>query len=233
MPQKRELHDPYFKKAKAEGYVARSAYKLQQINDRKGLIRRRDRVLDLGCAPGSWLQVASQLVGPGGIVAGLDLQPVALLPNGWPDNVRAAQGDIFATSADDLLALADAADSGYDVVLSDMAPSTSGGAGGTADHFRSVDLCRRILALLPSILRPGGNLAMKVFEGEQYPDLLRETAATVREAKGFKPDASRDVSREIYIVGNGYRRPAGDRPGAAAAADVAPPPPTVSKGWGR
>src|SRR5690606_21551543 len=134
------------------------------------------------------------------------------------------------------------------------------GGGGSADHFRSVELCRRILALLPGILRPGGNLAMKVFEGEAYPELLRETAALFTEARGFKPDASRDVSREIYIVAKRYRAPAGRglqpdasrdvareiyivakgyRPPAGVAADpdrregIAPPPPPVSKGWSR
>lgn len=238
MAQRRELHDAYFRKAKAEGYVARSAYKLRQINDRKRLIRPRDRVLDLGCAPGSWLQVASELVGPDGVVAGLDLKPIAPPPGGMPPNVRAAEGDIFAAGATDLLAIGgigtggDAHD-GYDVVLSDMAPSTGGGGGGSADHFRSVELCRRILALLPGILRPGGNLAMKVFEGEAYPELHRETAALFTEARGFKPDASRDVSREIYIVAKGYRPPAGVAADPDRREGIAPPPPPVSKGWSR
>lgn len=238
MAQRRELHDAYFRKAKAEGYVARSAYKLRQINDRKRLIRPGDRVLDLGCAPGSWLQVASEIVGPAGVVAGLDLKPISPPPGGMPHNVRAAEGDIFAASATDLLAIGGIgtdgdAHEGYDVVLSDMAPNTAGGGGGSADHFRSVELCRRILALLPGILRPGGNLAMKVFEGEAYPALLRETAAFFAEAKGFKPDASRDVSREIYIVAKGYRPPAGVASKPDRHEGIAPPPPPVSKGWSR
>jgi 23S rRNA (uridine2552-2'-O)-methyltransferase len=234
MARRRELHDAYFRKAKAEGYAARSAYKLRQIDERKRILPRGGRVLDLGCAPGSWLQVAAEIVGPTGAVAGLDLQPVTAT---LPPNVRTAVGDVFTTPAEDLLALA--ADPGhpgpprlYDTVLSDMAPSTSGGGGGSADHFRSVDLCRRVLALLPALLRPGGNLAMKVFEGEAYPDLLRETAALFNEAKGFKPDASRDVSREIYIVAKGFRPPAAPReaPAAGASPAIAPPAP---KGWGR
>lgn len=232
MPQRRELHDAYFRKAKAEGYLARSAYKLIQINQRKKIIRPGDRVLDLGCAPGSWLQVASQLVGPRGTVAGLDLQPVGGGVT-FPENVRAAVGDVFATSAQELLALGGVPEGqGYDTVLSDMAPSTGGGGGGSADHFKSVDLCRRVLALLPGLLRPGGNLAMKVFEGEAYTDLLRETAALFEEAKGFKPDASRDVSREMYIVAKGYRPapPRDPRPPRADRHAVAPPPP---KGWDR
>lgn len=231
MARKRELHDAYFRKAKAEGYAARSAYKLRQIDERKRILPRGGRVLDLGCAPGSWLQVAAEAVGPGGAVAGLDLQPVTA---NLPANVRAAVGDVFATSPEDLLALAAPEGSPprlYDTVVSDMAPSTSGGGGGSADHFRSVDLCRRVLALLPGVLRPGGNLAMKVFEGEAYNDLLRETAAVFAEAKGFKPDASRDVSREIYIVAKGFRPPTRTDTAAAAPTSpaVAPPAP---KGWG-
>jgi 23S rRNA (uridine2552-2'-O)-methyltransferase len=205
MAQARKLHDQYFKKAKAEGYLARSAYKLKEIAERKRLIRRGDRVLDLGCAPGSWLQVAGELVGKDGVVVGLDLQ--AAEP-GLGANVRAIVGDVFKTDAETLLRLgaspADGTEQGtrlFDVVLSDMAPNTT----GAGDHFRSVDLCRRVLDLLPALLRRGGNMAMKVFEGEVYPELLRQTGRMFEEAKGFKPAASRDVSREMYIVGHGYR----------------------------
>lgn len=199
MAQRRQLHDRYFKQAKAEGYLARSAYKLKQINDRKKLIRRGDRVLDLGCAPGSWLQVAAELVGPSGLIVGLDLQEV---DGKFPESVKAIRGDIFQTPAGSLLEWCGGP---VDVLLSDMAPSTGGGGGGSADHFRSVDLCRRVLDLARDVLRPGGNLAMKVFEGEAYPDLLRDTARMFAEAKGFKPEASRDMSREIYIVARGLR----------------------------
>jgi 23S rRNA (uridine2552-2'-O)-methyltransferase len=197
MPR-RLLHDRYFKQAKAEGYLARSAYKLIQIDDRKRLIRPGDRVLDLGCAPGSWLQVAAERVGPHGVVVGLDLQPVQAP---LPATVRTLQADAFTTPP---AALLDLAGGPFDVILSDMAPSTGGGGGGSADHFRSVDLCRRVLHLAGDCLKPRGHLVMKVFEGEAYPDLLRDTAALFDEARGFKPQASREVSREIYIVAKGF-----------------------------
>lgn len=192
---RRQLHDQYFKKAKAEGYLARSAYKLQEINERKRLFGVGARVLDLGCAPGAWIQVAVEEVGPRGWVVGIDLKEVR--ENLGP-NVTTIQGDVYKT---DPAALTGPAGGLFDAVLSDMAPDTS----GHGDHFLSVRLCRRVLELLPSVLRPGGNLAMKVFEGEEYPELLRETAALFAQARGFKPKASREMSREMYVVGHGYR----------------------------
>jgi 23S rRNA (uridine2552-2'-O)-methyltransferase len=193
MPR-RELHDPYFKKAKAEGYLARSAYKLKEINDRKRLLGKGARVLDLGCAPGAWLQVAAEIVGPSGVVVGIDLQEVReqIAPN-----VHTIQGDIYQSTPG---ALRGRSGELFDAVLSDMAPSTS----GHGDHFLSVRLCRRVLEMLPELLKPGGNLAMKVFEGEEYIPLLAETQRLFREARGFKPRASREVSREMYIVGQGF-----------------------------
>ncbi|MCH7791941.1 MAG: RlmE family RNA methyltransferase [Planctomycetes bacterium] len=234
----RQLHDRYFRQAKAEGYLARSAYKLIEINERKRLIRRGDAVLDLGCAPGSWLQVAAELVGPRGVVVGIDLKAVVAE---MAANVSTIVGDINAVSAEDLLASArrgdpprpesarradppmpesarradpprpesarradvpaEEAGRGFQVVLSDMAPNTT----GAGDDFVSERLCRRVLELLPGVLKPGGNLVMKVLEGSGYPGLLGDTSAMFTACKGFKPRASRDASREIYIVGRGYR----------------------------
>ncbi|MFG0273932.1 MAG: RlmE family RNA methyltransferase [Phycisphaerales bacterium] len=202
--------DAFTKRAQREGYLARSAYKLLEIDEKKRLLRPGASVLDLGCAPGAWLQVASRLVGPKGRVVGIDLQPVRAR---IAANVRTLVGDIDATAPETLLAelVALGAPEGhlFDCVLSDMAPSTGGGGGGSADHFRSVHLCERVLDLLPGLLRPGGNLAMKVFEGEAYPDLLARTAGCFEKARGFKPKASRDASREMYIVAHAFRPPRG------------------------
>jgi len=197
MPR-RIVQDQYFRKAKAEGYLARSAYKLKEINERKRVFGGGARVLDLGCAPGAWLQVAAEITGPAGVIVGIDLKEMRarIAPN-----VRTIQGDIYRAQAADLTG---AAGGLFDAVLSDMAPDTS----GHGDHFLSVRLCRRVLDLLPGLLKPAGNLVMKVFEGEEYPALLRETAAIFEQAKGFKPKASREVSREMYIVAHGYRPPA-------------------------
>lgn len=198
---RRVLHDQYFKKAKAEGYLARSAYKLAEIQERKRLIRPGGgaRVLDLGCAPGAWLQVASQIVGPKGRVVGIDLSAT---DHSFAANVTTLVGDIYKADARVLLEAGGLTGGDrFDVVLSDMAPNTT----GAGDDFLSVRLCRRVLDLLPAILRTGGNLVMKVFEGEEYPALVKETAAHFVEARGFKPKASREVSREMYIVAMGYR----------------------------
>lgn len=232
MSGRRELHDRFFRQAKAEGYAARSAYKLIEINNRRRLIRSGDRVADLGCAPGSWVQVASGLVGPRGFVSGIDLKPVAIpeLPN-----ARTIVGDVFRTTASELLGLDPSLSSDprarFDVVLSDMAPSTEGGGGGTVDHLRSIELCRRVLALLPDLLRSGGHGVMKVFEGEEYPALLKECSRMFDEVKGFKPEASRDVSREMFIVCKGFRPvPAGPAP-PATKHTVAAATPQPREGW--
>jgi 23S rRNA (uridine2552-2'-O)-methyltransferase len=192
---RRELHDEYFRKAKAEGYLARSAYKLKEIQQKRRLMPRGGRVLDLGCAPGAWLQVAAEAVGRRGVVIGVDLKPVDAA---LPAPARAIQGDVYDLDPAALLA---AAGGPFDVILSDMAPSTS----GAGDHFLSVRLCDRVLELAPELLRRGGSLAMKVLEGEQYPDLLRRTGAMFESCKGLKPAASRSVSSEMYVVATGFR----------------------------
>ena len=192
---KRVLHDRYFKQAKREGYLARSAYKLAEIDDRKRVLRPGDRVLDLGCAPGSWLQVADQRVGTKGAVVGVDLEPVSPLV---PSTVRTIVGDFTELSAADMLSVDGAA---FDVVLSDIAPKTS----GHGDHFRSVRLCESILDRTPGLLRPGGRLVMKVFEGEAMPDLLKYTKTLFADVSCSKPGASRDISRETYIIAKKYR----------------------------
>ncbi|MEO1129843.1 MAG: RlmE family RNA methyltransferase [Planctomycetota bacterium] len=194
---RRKLHDPYFKQAKSEGYAARSAFKLKQIQEARSLIRRGQRVLDLGCAPGSWLQVASELVGPAGTVVGLDLQPVSVA---MPDNVIALVGDIREIDPE---VLTTASGGLFDVIISDMAPKTT----GHGDSERSIALCQDALALAPRLLKPTGNIALKVFEGALYPELLRQMKEWFSTVRGYKPKASRDVSREMYAIGTGFIPP--------------------------
>ncbi len=219
MGEVRKLHDRFFKQAKEEGYAARSAYKLKEINQKRQVLRKGDRVLDLGCAPGSWLQVASECVGSRGLVVGVDLKAVTI---SLPPNARAHVGDVFKLSAADLLPASPNQTAAFDAVISDMAPSTEGGGGGMVDHFRSIALCRRVLELCPAVLRAGGHLVMKVFEGEEYPALLRETQRLFSEVKGFKPEASRDASREMFIIAKGFRPAvAGPAPSAGVRANPA------------
>jgi len=211
---RRQLHDRYFLQAKREGYLARSAYKLKEIADRKGVLSPGQRVLDLGCAPGSWLQVAAERVGRGGRVVGVDLEPVDAP---MPANVCHLVADVLSPDLRDRVR--ERCGEGalpVDVLLSDMAPRTS----GAGDDFASAELCERVLELAPELLSPGGDLVMKILEGERYMEILRAAGDHFRESKGFKPKASRDVSREMYIVARGSRNIAssGDGPPGSHAA---------------
>ena len=214
---KRVLHDEYFQRAKAEGYVARSAYKLIEVQERRPIVRRGDFVLDLGCAPGSWLQVASKLVGKSGRVMGVDLSRVDREVRA--KNVRTEVGDVFKVGANVMVGWN--IGERYHAVLSDMAPATSGSQ--SMDHFRSVELCRRVLAVCPAVLRPGGNMVMKVFEGEAYMELLDETRRLFVDVKGLKPKATRDVSREMVVIARGMKESklVGDDVGVGGAGDGA------------
>jgi len=202
MARRKINDDAYTQRARREGYAARSAYKLIEIQDRWKIIRRGDRVLDLGCAPGSWLQVTEKLVGEKGRVAGIDLNPTSVSCRPW---VRTAVGDAFTLAPADLCALAEV--NAYDVILSDMAPNTTGDP--TSDHFHSIRLAEHVLTLTPAILRPGGAMIVKVFEGESYPDYLRAVKQNFSAAKGFRPKATRGASREIFVVARDSRPPAG------------------------
>lgn len=195
MAERRKLQDKYFRQAKREGYVARSAYKLLEINRRRKLIKKGDRVLDLGCAPGSWLQVAEKIVGEEGLVVGIDLQRVTTVLG---PNVRTIVGDFTKTSAEELLG---GVGELFDVVISDMAPSTT----GHGDHFISERLCQSVIDALPDLLKARGTCTMKVLEGDTFPDLIRRMKHVFRVAGAIKPDACRDVSRETYVYGLGFR----------------------------
>lgn len=196
MPKPRQLHDKYFLQAKEEGYLARSAYKLDEIARKRKLIRRGDLVLDLGCAPGSWIQIAEKLVGQHGRVLGVDLQDVR---HPFPPHVKVMKGDAF--SLDPSVLLDGLPASRFDVVLSDMAPNTT----GHGDDLISARLCRRVLELAQRVLRPGGHLLMKILEGSETPQVLRETRVMFRESGMTKPAASRNVSRETFIYGIGFK----------------------------
>src|SRR3954466_15181113 len=137
MPESRKLHDRFFKQAKAEGYAARSAYKLIEINEKKRLIRAGSKVLDLGSAPGSWLQVVEKIIGARGVAVGVDLQEVTTR---YGANIHVIQDDVFKI---DPAVLTGFVGGRFNAVLSDMAPNTS----GHGDDFLSVRLCRRVLEL--------------------------------------------------------------------------------------
>jgi len=195
--RKQQHLDRYFKKAKQDGYRARSAYKLTQMQEKFRIIRRGDVVVDLGAAPGSWSQVAAKLVGSDGRVVALDLQPID--PISGVDLVR---GDML--DAEVRARVAAMIDGRANVVLSDAAPETTGIK--LRDHVRSIELARTAFEFAQDLLGDGGSMVLKIFEGEDFPDLLRDVKRAFRRAQGHKPSASRDESWEIFIVARGYRR---------------------------
>ncbi len=221
---RRVIQDEFFRKAKREGYVARSAYKLAEIDDKRGILAKGFRVLDLGCAPGSWIQVAAERIGPRGTLVGVDLKQCEVKV---PCKGETFVADAFKLDPEDLV---DRAGGRFHVVLSDMAPSTTGAAGGT-DHARSVQLCRKVLELATGVLRENGSLVMKVLEGEAYPSLLQETGLHFRHVKGLSPRASRDVSTEIFVIAKGFRS-GGANEAPRRQSHVAPRAPDPVSGWG-
>jgi|Deesub1362A_J573_1020465.scaffolds.fasta_scaffold10588_2 23S rRNA (uridine2552-2'-O)-methyltransferase len=193
---RRGQEDAYYHRAKREGYVARSVYKLMEMDRRWRLLRRGQRVLDLGCHPGSWLQWISRRVGPRGLVVGVDLKPpvVAL-----PGNARFLAGDLLSLEADRLRRLAPS----YHLVLSDAAPPTTGVV--LRDVAASLELADRVLELALALLAPGGGLVVKVYYGEGAEELVRRVKAAFRQGRTFRPRATRGGSRETYLVGLGLK----------------------------
>lgn len=212
----REVQDHYFREARREGYRSRAAYKLLEIDTRRKVISHGDRVLDCGAAPGSWSQVAAKRVGARGEVVAIDLKVID--PVNLPPTVHPQQGDFCETPIEAL------GGRPFDVIISDMAPDTTGDRFG--DHHRSVRLCHELLNRAKILLRPGGNLVMKVFEGEVYRELLDRAGTEFDKAKGFKPKASRSESVEMFIVCHGYRGSNETDP------DQQPPRRKPSRGWG-
>jgi 23S rRNA (uridine2552-2'-O)-methyltransferase len=189
-------HDPAYQRAKRGNFAARAIFKLEEIDQRFKLLRPGARVLDLGCWPGSWMQYASNKVGDDGLVFGIDLRPVMLA---LPAHVRHEVADVMTWSP---AVLGDR----IDVVLSDMAPHTSGDRH--SDHFRSEELCARALEIARQALRPGGHLVAKVFQGGQFPALLRQWKAAFQEARAFHAKDSRVTSTEQYLIGRGLLKAA-------------------------
>ncbi len=190
----KKIKDHYFHKAKREGYVARSAYKLEEIDKKQRLLRNGNLVLDLGCSPGSWLQYASRKVGEKGQVLGVDLQTVNL---SLPKNVRVLEADIFDLCAKDL----EMNGGMVDVILSDMAPKTTGIRG--TDAQRSYALNQQVLLLADELLRPQGSLLVKAFQGAPLEQLRREFSNSFAQVKLCKPKSSRSESVEIFLLGLG------------------------------
>jgi 23S rRNA (uridine2552-2'-O)-methyltransferase len=195
MPRHRP-QDHFGRKAKDEGFAARSVYKLREIDERVQLLRRGQRVLDLGAAPGSWTQYAAERVGDEGRVVAVDL---AEMRAAVPKNVVVLQHDVYALTPEVLKAAGDSVPTEFDLVLSDMAPKTTGAR--VRDQFLSYELYLRAVQLTDTWLVRGGSFAGKIFQSAELEDARKATAERFEHVKIVKPKASRSESYEIFLVG--------------------------------
>ena len=181
--------DHYSRQAKKDQFPARSVYKLAEIQKKHRLIKKGDTVLDLGCAPGSWLLYAAKLTGPKGRVIGVDLKPVSIQLS---SHTKIISADVFTLDIESL-------EKDFKVVLSDMAPATTGHS--IVDAARSYNLCEAALNIAQSILLPGGSFVCKIFQGPDFNLFLDAVRAEFKRLKIFKPQSSRKASKEIYVIG--------------------------------
>ena len=187
--------DHYGARAKREGYPARSVYKLQEIQKKHKVLKRSAKVLDIGAAPGSWSMFAAETAKSGSVVA-VDLKELEL-PKGY-GNITAFQGDAFS---DEIRRRIEPLGP-YDVLLSDAAPATSGNR--TVDTARSQGLAEQCIDLAFQVLKPGGNLVVKVFQGGDEKELIDTLRRHWTSVKPFKPSSSRKESFEIFLVALGF-----------------------------
>ncbi len=190
--------DHYSKRAKLEQYPARSVYKLKEAQKRFRLMKKSDQILDLGCSPGSWTLYAAKLTGKQGRVLGIDREAVA---HEMPSHVKTLTADIMQIDRDwldeqDLLNC-------FDVVLSDMAPATTGNK--MVDAARSFQLCQAALKVAEMALKPDGSFICKIFQGKEFEEFSESVRDRFRNHRIFKPHSSRRESKEIFVLGIGFR----------------------------
>lgn len=191
------VNDPFVKQAQKDGYRSRASYKLLEINEKDKLIRPNMLVMDLGSAPGGWSQVAAKLVGHKGRVVASDILPMDTIAG-----VEFIQGDFTEESVfDEIMGVVNGAP--VDVVISDMAPNISG--VDAADQASSMYLVELALDMARQVLKPKGSYVAKVFQGVGYDEYLKDVRSSFEKVVIRKPESSRARSREVYIVGKGFR----------------------------
>jgi 23S rRNA (uridine2552-2'-O)-methyltransferase len=193
----RETADHYSQRAKKEGYPARSVFKLEEIQQKQGILRPGDTVLDIGAAPGSWSLYASRRVGKKGLVVAVDLKELSI-PAGEGRNIIALQGDAFSEELQPSIA----GHAPYQVILSDAAPATTGNR--TVDTARSEAIAEQLLHAAPGLLAAGGHMVIKLFQGGEERELLEVMRGMFSKAKPLKPKASRKDSFELFLIGLGF-----------------------------
>jgi len=189
--------DHYFRRAKKEGFIARSVYKLEEVDRRVRLFKPGQRVLDLGCHPGSWLQYCARAVGKRGLVVGVDTRAISIE---LPPHVHFIQADVFELLPTDLYQIS----AEFDVVLSDLAPATTGIR--SVDSSRSFTLFQRALILADDVLVPGAHFLGKIFQGSGFDEMVKELKSRFDKVKIIRPRATRSQSKEVYLVAMGKKK---------------------------
>jgi 23S rRNA (uridine2552-2'-O)-methyltransferase len=197
----RKVQDYYFKKAKKEKYPARSVYKLEEAQQKYHFLKTGNTVLDLGCQPGSWSIYAARVVGPKGLVVGVDLQEGKKVSIAKAAEIIWLCDDIMA---DDIVGKVQEIKKTFRAVLSDIAPRTSGNKW--VDQQQSINLAKRVLELAEKLLESEGNFYVKVFEGEDFKDFVDSVRKNFKTVKIVKPKSSRSESREVFVLGLGYKK---------------------------
>ena len=196
----RKVQDYYFKKAKKENYPARSVYKLEEAQKKHRFIKSGDTVLDFGCYPGSWSIYAARVVGPQGLVVGVDLQEAKKISIAKAAEIIWFCDDIMS---DDIIGNVQEIRKNFRIVLSDIAPRTSGNKW--VDQQQSLDLARRVLELAANLLKKDGNFYVKVFEGEDFKEFVDSVRKSFKTVKIVKPKSSRSESPEVFVLAIGFK----------------------------
>lgn len=195
MPRAYQVQDKYFQMAKDRGYRARSAFKLLEVQEKFHILKHGNTVVDLGAAPGSFMQVIEEIVGPQGKVIGFDLQEI--------DGFEAKNISTYVTDIFEMEEVLKHVPGKVDVVTSDIAPNTSGIKD--LDTGRSFDLAEQAFFIACEILKPGGHFMTKIFQGEDFPKLIHQAKKRFKNVSAYKPNACRDRSYETYIVAKGFK----------------------------
>lgn len=190
--------DYYYKKAKEEKYRSRATYKILQTAKKYQFIKHGDVVVDLGAAPGGWIQAAREIVGSNGFVLGVDLEPIEPFAE---HNVRTVTGDI--TEPETLQQIVELLPRKADALISDLSPNISG--IWEVDHARQMDLAQEALDIAFETLRPSGNFFVKVFQGDMLDDFAKKVQNHFQTVKVIKPEASRSKSSEMFILAIGLK----------------------------
>ena len=192
-----KVKDHFYKKAKKEKFLARSVFKLEEIDKKYNVLKKGELILDLGYYPGSWIQYSSKKVGEKGRVVGIDIQPINKKLESLK-NVTLYQKDIFAIKSLEDLGMQEA----FDVVLSDMAPKTTGIK--TVDQDRSLALVENVFEYLDVFLKKGGNFIIKVFDSQDAQNFLKNNKGLFKEFSFLKPKSTRSVSKEFFVIGKDF-----------------------------